>query len=359
MSLVKSPRMTPKKVAQIRRMQKLSKGPATPAGRERVRDARLKHGFYSKSEEVALRALGEDPADFLAVLEGLRGKMGAAGAAEHALSASLARALWRIFRADRIREGNTLRQAREADDGREVRLHARTMRFRMTADSLLLLVQKVARPYYVATPEDLKSVQSLCDEGALKEMGEMVRALFYELREPGTPGFGEPGAGEDPQEQQRQVLQRIKEIFGLANDPEPRVAAPTPAGEAAIAGQPDSSPADAPAVLAEEDTAPAEVPHPPKARYPGIADWLWEAREPMRQLLENLLRREADIFQARIDALVKEIIAGPSLYERAAEITPTPDHSTLMQRMEDSNARHALRLVELLERIKRLEPGEQ
>ena len=71
MSLVKKPRMTEKRLAAIRRNQKLSHGPSTPEGRERIRTARLRHGFYSKSEEAALRALGEDPADLRQLRERL------------------------------------------------------------------------------------------------------------------------------------------------------------------------------------------------------------------------------------------------------------------------------------------------
>jgi len=61
MSLVKKPRFTEKKLKASRANAKHSRGPVTPAGRERIRVAHLRHGFYSKAEEVPLRALGEDP----------------------------------------------------------------------------------------------------------------------------------------------------------------------------------------------------------------------------------------------------------------------------------------------------------
>jgi hypothetical protein len=47
MSLVKKPTMTPRKLAAVRRNARLSRGPATPEGRERIRAAHLVHGFYN------------------------------------------------------------------------------------------------------------------------------------------------------------------------------------------------------------------------------------------------------------------------------------------------------------------------
>ena len=51
----------------------------TDEGRERIRAAHLRHGFYAQAEEVALRALGEDPAQFQELLEGLWGTYNPAG----------------------------------------------------------------------------------------------------------------------------------------------------------------------------------------------------------------------------------------------------------------------------------------
>ncbi|MGD1102607.1 MAG: hypothetical protein ABSA59_11120 [Terriglobia bacterium] len=92
MSLVKSPRMTERKVAAIRRNQKLSHGPATAEGRERIRAAHLRHGFYAPAEEVATRALGEEPVHFHELLEGLWKKYDPADAVQEGLVIRLARA---------------------------------------------------------------------------------------------------------------------------------------------------------------------------------------------------------------------------------------------------------------------------
>ena len=64
MSLVKKPTMTEKKIAANRSNGGLSQGPATAEGKARMGAAHLRHGFYAKAQETALRGLGEDPAHF-------------------------------------------------------------------------------------------------------------------------------------------------------------------------------------------------------------------------------------------------------------------------------------------------------
>ena len=75
MSLVKKHEMTEKHLAANRRNQKLCHGPVTAEGRERIRAAHLRHGFYAQAEEAALRALGEDPAQYPGTAGGTLGGM--------------------------------------------------------------------------------------------------------------------------------------------------------------------------------------------------------------------------------------------------------------------------------------------
>ena len=111
MPLIKNREMTEKQLAAIRRNQKLSHGPVTAEGRERIRAAHLRHGFYAQAEEVAMRALGEDPAQFQELLEGLWETYNPTDAAQEGLVIRLARATWLMNRADRMQEGYAVRQA--------------------------------------------------------------------------------------------------------------------------------------------------------------------------------------------------------------------------------------------------------
>jgi hypothetical protein len=333
MPLIKKHEVTAKQLAANRRNQKLSHGPATDAGRERIRAAHLRHGFYAEAEEVAMRALGEDPAHFQELLEGLWEEHNPVGASQEGLVIRLARATWLMNRADRMQEGYAVRQARDVNSGRQDRLHAQMMRLRITADSLRLLVQSVAREHYVTTPADLEKMKNLHQEGVVEEMAEIALVLFYQLQAPGT---GEDGL--DPMESARRVVAQVKEIFGIGMTPP----YPPPSNVTPDSSQLEEDRHDADAVDEEDDK-----------RYPNITAAEWEARERPRQLLENILRRQVEICEAQRKDLLKESLKGPSPYERAAEIAPTHPHARLMRRMQDSNFREVRRVTNLLLKLKR------
>ncbi len=208
MSLRKKPTITAKRVAASQANGRRSRGPATPQGRERIRDANTRHGFYSQAEGVALRALGEDPAEFDAVVEALIEKWQPANGFEELLVMRLARAIWGMERSHRMQEGYALRQAKDVSLGREDRLHAQMMRQKMTSASLQSLAQSVARQHYVTTPADLELMKSLHQEGVVKEMGEIALALFYQLQEPGEQD--ESGNHPDSEANVRKVVARIR-----------------------------------------------------------------------------------------------------------------------------------------------------
>jgi hypothetical protein len=226
------------------------------------------------------------------------------------------------------------------------------MRLKITADSLRLLVQSVARKHYVTTPEDLEKMKNLHQEGVLKDMGEIALALFYQLQAPGT---GEDGL--DPQESARRVVAQVKEIFGIGMTAD----FPPPPSATADSSQPQGGRQDAPAGVAP-DFSPAHAHLKVGAtegekdeRYPSITAAEWEARERPRQLLENILGRQVEICEAQRKALLRESLKGPSPYERAAEIAPTHPNVPAVQKMEYYNLRQVERLTNLLMKLKRQE----
>jgi hypothetical protein len=327
--------MTEKHLAANRRNQKLCNAAVTAEGRERIRAAHLRHGFYTQAEEVALRALGEDPAQYQQLLEQLWEEWQPVGAMQEGLVIRLRRCLWLTNRADRMLEGCAVQQAEDMNRGRQDRLHARMMRLKLTAESLGLLVQAVAHQHYVTTPEDLEKMKNLHQEGVVKEMGEIALALFYRLQ---PPGAGEDGL--DPMESARRVVAQVKEIFGIGT----KAAFPPPSKVT-----PGSSPV-------EDDPQDAEAPGEKiDLRYPSITAAEWEARERPRQLLENILKRQVEICEEQRQAVLKESLKGPSPYERATEIAPTHPSARLMRRMQDANFREARRIINLLLKLKRHE----
>jgi len=334
-SLRKKQTMTQEKISANRRNGRHLHGPSTPEGQERIRAALLRHGFDVQAEEVAMRALGENPADFQELLEALWEEYNPVGAAQEGLVIRLARATWLMNRADRMQEGFALRQAREVNSGRQDRAHAQMMRLKITADSLRLLVQAVAQKHYVTTLADLEKMKNLHQEGVVKEMADMALVLFYQLQVPGT---GEDGL--DPFEAARRMVAQAKEIFGIGMTPDYA----TPPNVA-----PDSS-------EGEEDHQDADVEEEKNdQRYPSINTAEWEARERPRHLLENILRRQVEICEEQRQAVLKESVKGPSPYERAAEIAPTHPNALIMRRTQDSYFREVRRVTNLLLKLKRFE----
>jgi hypothetical protein len=63
--------------------------------------------------------------------------------------------------------------------------------------------------------------------------------------------------------------------------------------------------------------------------------------------------RQVEICKAQRKAILKESLAGPSPYERAAEIALAHPNTALMQRMEESSFRQIWRITNLLLKIKR------
>jgi len=337
MSLVKKPIMTEKKLAAIRRNQKLSHGPATVEGKERIGAAQFRHGFYAKAREIALPCLGEDPGHYEELLQGLYEEFTPVGALQEELVIRLARVLWLVDRYDRSQEGKALRRAQEVNSGREERLHARMMRFKITAERLRRLAESVAEEHYVTTPEDLEKMKILHEEGVLKDMGEIALILFYQLQ---VPGGDENGL--DPYEVAHRMAAQAKAIFGIGTNP------------------PSAPPANALKVGATENAdLKVSATSEQDKRYPSISAAEWEKRERPRQLLENILTRQMEVCEDERKALLRESLKGPSPYERAAEIAPSPAEALLMRRVQDANLREVRRLTNLLLKIQRQERYQQ
>ena len=349
MSLTKKRTLTAKRIAANQANGRRSHGPATPEGRARIREANTRHGFYSQAEAVALACLGEDPADLERLRANLHGDFAAPSALEKELAEHLVQVVWRWKRAGRGQEGYALRLAKDANLTREDRVHAQMMRLKITAETLRRLAQSVAQEDYFTRREDLEMMKNLHQEGAVKEVGEIALALFYQLQKPGT---GEDGM--DPDEMSRRALARFKSIFGLSpEDAPPARVAPAsirPQGSQQDAGATLQGPQDAGGPLeGGKEAGPAQA----EEEEPATLSPEEEARERARQLLENILMRQRELCETQREAILKESLAGPSPYERAAEIALAHPEAALMQRMEESSFRQIWMITTRLLKIKR------
>ena len=374
MSLRKKSTMTEESIAAHQANGRQSHGPATFEGRERIRAANTRHGLYSQAEAMALTCLGEDPADLERLRRNLHNNLQPPSPLEEELAEHLAQVVWRWRRASRMQEGFALRLAKDANLTRDDRLHAQMMRLKITAETLRRLAQSVAREDYITPREDLEIMKNLHQEGAVKEIGEVALALFYQLQKPGTDENGV-----DPDEQSRRALVRIKAIFGLHDEGHPpergarfrpfagRPAGPTSGRDLNWSSSlqkserlppPERTPAPASSLLpARQESAGATGAAKKGPRSPFTPEE-WEARERPRQLLKNILSRQVELCETQRKAILKDSLAGPSRYERAAEVGLAHPNVALMQRMEESSFRQIWRITNLLLKLKR-QAGEE
>jgi len=206
MSLVKRHKLTPRKLAANRTSGRLSRGPATPEGRERIRAANTRHGFYAQGNGEALRALGEDPADFERLVESLIESWQPVDGFEERLVMRLARALWRMERSDRVQESIAVRQLeRQAErrDFREayVRQHTETVIERMKA-----LAAAAAKADYCADPSEIELFQSLYGPEP-DRWAKRILALLRDLLKPAPAGA--EAAERKARDEARKELQRL------------------------------------------------------------------------------------------------------------------------------------------------------
>ncbi|MGO8787386.1 MAG: hypothetical protein ACLQVL_08390 [Terriglobia bacterium] len=341
MCLVKKPAMTEQKIAANQFNGPLSQGPVTEGGMERIRTARLRHGFYAQAPDATLRPLGQDPARFEELRDGLYQEFAPHGTLQQELVNRLARVLLLVERAERSHEGQALRRAQSAENGRDNRLHARMMRLKMTAETLRSLARSVNCWHYVTTREDLDVMKKLQEEGVAAEMGEIALDLFYQLQEPGTDGDGVTES-----EKRRRVVNSMRSIFGIEPIESP-VAMLTPAGDQMVVYPEGYKESEGTAASDEDDDSEKDD------RYPKITAEDWMARERARKLLKNILSRQAEACEAQRKALLKESVAGPSPYELAAEMAPGNAEALLLRRTQDANIREVRRLANLLLKLQR------
>jgi hypothetical protein len=75
-----------------------STGPRTPEGKARVAQNAIKHGLFARDANLALKSLGEDPAEFAALLADLQKDCVPEGRREEELVHNMAELRWRLAR---------------------------------------------------------------------------------------------------------------------------------------------------------------------------------------------------------------------------------------------------------------------
>ena len=332
MPLVNRPTLTPKKLAANRANAQLSRGPITLEGLIRMRDSKTKHGAYAQNREEALRALGEDPKDFEALLESLKASWQPANALEELLVKRLARAIWRTERNDRLQESIAVRLVSE------MTLHVDTMVGNVCAQydekvgHLEWVLRRLADRQFATGAEDLNHFEALygqSPEGRAREILVCLN-LLIDPAEFGVNAEGEPAQSSDEDSED--------EDAGEAEDGDESEAEDDPDAE-------DESEVDVKEPKAQLGD-PLLLPEVPVATGS-------KRRAEARSRAKSLLTEEIQAWQATRDRDREDLVRTNAPYFRDSAIAKSKPESEVLLRREDASFRQVGRLIDLLTKLKR------
>jgi hypothetical protein len=184
-SLVKSPEMTPEKLAANHANGRQSQGPATLEGAERCHDAAVRHGFYSKRSGEALRILGEDPEELDQFLKSLRATWQPSDAFQERLVERLGRAIWRLERSERVQDSMAVKQVRDMNRELDRFINKGLEAYNQKLAALEKLAEAVGDEQFVADWDALRSFYAVFGTDPEPEgRGGEIMTLLYQLLDP-------------------------------------------------------------------------------------------------------------------------------------------------------------------------------
>ena len=179
-SLVKSPHVSPAKVAANQANSLQSTGPATPEGLERVRLGKLRHGLRASDPREVLAFLGEDPDEFDRYEQALFHKWQPSDAFEEALVRRIARNSWRVDRAARIQENTMVHEVATLERDRAAQAQKRARHTQAVLSALHELLQMNRQGGFT----DLETVMSAYNRvygSKSSTRGDEILNLMYKL----------------------------------------------------------------------------------------------------------------------------------------------------------------------------------
>lgn len=284
----RSPRLTPEQVKALERHW------AAQEARERMRTARIKHGLYSKRSGEAIRALGEKPEDLEQLIDSLIETWRPQGEYEGMLVRRLARALWRLERADHAQESMSVSQAEIM--ARRLREHAaaESAAHKRKMKALEWLLDRAQKAGFLASGPDLDVLQE-----------------FYGLKPAGRP---------------RQICYRVFRLLPAAEGATPLALAE---GSQALVPAGDGG-------QARNELEPAQN----------------DQREQLRDELCLMLREEIEALTVEHRRVARRA-RQESPAQRDACLVPSHPEAQFVLRVESSSFRQIDRLTHLLMKVQK------
>jgi len=235
------PEMTERNLSAHRQNGRQSRGAATPEGKERARAANLRHGYYSKINDQALAALGEDPQALAALIAGAHEQWRPANPHQVWITERLARLQWKIDRADRMQENAMVRPIQQTEKKRGEKALQTRYCYADVHGFLRTLPGDTLRPDYYTPPGYFTNFARASRVNKGDRMEEILR-LMHRLRKPdGCEAFtGRLPAGATPHKGWKEVQELYEDDSAIpqARDSHrPRRGARGPARRAARLGR--------------------------------------------------------------------------------------------------------------------------
>ena len=175
--------MTDANLAAHRANGRRTQGPVTPAGKANSAAANLRHGFYSQAREQVLEALGEDPEDYLHLMDSLLEDLQPREGLENQLVVQMGETLWRMRRAQRMQEGLALKRIQSRVLGEQTLATARAAQAMEKVEPFELLEKALARRAGGPTAEEIQAFMKSCKGDSSEEIKEFI-VLLKSLEEP-------------------------------------------------------------------------------------------------------------------------------------------------------------------------------
>src|SRR5262249_13974323 len=151
-----------------------SRGPATPVGKANSAGANLRHGFYADHEISVMVRLGENPGDYRALMESLVDDLQPRPGLETQLVLRMGPGLWRMQRADRMRDGQALKRIDQKVQVEEILAHTLATRA-MNAAEPYHAFQAALERRMGPTAEEIDAFLGSCGDPSDKSKAELAQ----------------------------------------------------------------------------------------------------------------------------------------------------------------------------------------
>jgi hypothetical protein len=215
--------MTEKNLAAKRRNGRKSRGAVAPRGKAHSAEAKLLHGFYSRAQDEALIALGEDPKEYARLLQSMVSDLDPRAGLQSELVLGMGRTLWRMRRAEQMQDGLALKRVQSGLQVETLTTGPRMLHIHGIDEGLCAIGRMLNRPesrpsraeiqnlvnaFGANPPDDVQKLFPL-----LRSFGEAASKAPGPAVENGNAGPIPPGEGQERESARQKLFAALDETM--------------------------------------------------------------------------------------------------------------------------------------------------